>query len=89
MDANGRKILRMLFSKSFVLLASLSTQSLNQFAANLADADALTAEIANVYREMQANLVSPAASTLRAEVTKQEKQAQQKRRSIPLSVCEP
>lgn len=38
------------FYKSFVLLASLSTQSLNQFSENMSRAEALSAEIAGIYR---------------------------------------
>jgi hypothetical protein len=50
MDANGRQFFQMAFVKSFVLLASLSTQSLNQFADKVSQAEALSAEIACIHR---------------------------------------
>lgn len=49
----GRRTRRRMNQMRSVLLASLSTQSLNQFAENLADAEALNAEIASFSMDLR------------------------------------
>jgi hypothetical protein len=43
------------FGSNFLVLASLNTQSLNQFIENLSDAMALSTEITNIFIQMQEN----------------------------------
>lgn len=50
LDVIGRQSNWRFSCKSFVLLASLSTQSLNQFAESVSKAEALSEEIASIYR---------------------------------------
>ena len=55
--------------KSFILLASLSTSSLNHFTENMARAEALTAEIAIITNDLPAT--SPAQEVTRGTAPRQ------------------
>ncbi len=75
-------------SELFALMASLSTQSLNQFALSLAGAEALTAEIASIYAGLR-EIVAPPPLPYESTRTRDGKsQMQEKARPTRLSVSE-
>lgn len=70
-------------------LASLSTQSLNQFAANLTDAESLSAEIASIFISLKGIATAKVRPPCQPNSEEADGQRPKKGHSIRLSVYEP